>query len=337
MTRRLAVLAMTAALVASPALAQSARVVGGQSVAWSAYPSVIAVDYIGGPSCTGSRVSADWVLTAAHCVDGRPAYALSARAVDGFAGVDLVVMHPDYQSGSHVNDVALVRLASPLPGPIVALAQVEPAAGDVVDVVGFGRTAATGAMSATLQRGRQHVIGRRACSAALNGLPVDQGRICAADEAASCNGDSGGPLFDTAGRQVGIVSLGRTGCPTGSPTAYASIAAYRGWIEMMVWGVEARAGWYWQPSAGGTGIAIAFDGAAAFLGQLGFGVDGTPSWSVARLSRQPDGAWSGAQTWCPRGPTSCGETAAQVSLRPTPAGLVLVDAAGTRTLAGFRP
>ncbi len=45
-----------------------------------------------------------------------------------------------------------------------------------------------------------------------------------------CSGDSGGPMVDAAGNQVGITSFGALGCNPGAPNCFTSIPSYRQWI-----------------------------------------------------------------------------------------------------------
>lgn len=312
--------AAAAAVVAVP----DTRVVGGRPVTWADYPAVVALDYIGAPSCTGTRLSAEWVLTAAHCVEGKPTYALSVRDFTGQrVGVEAIRQHPDYQTGSYVNDIALIGLASPLPGPAAVLATGEPDAGADVAILGFGRTAAAGGPSPTLQRGAQHVVSRRACSSALNGLAVDQGRICAGtgDDASGCPGDSGGPAIDRTGQQIGVTSLVATGCPQGKPTVYTAVAPYRAWIERTVWGAATRSGWYVSDRYPGEGWVVQYTGDTAFLAWLGYGGSG-PTWAVVPMRRTASGTFEGPVSVCPAGPQSC-EGRANITMTPTADGMTV--------------
>lgn len=58
-----------------------------------------------------------------------------------------------------------------------------------------------------------------------------------------CNGDSGGPVFDNNGLQVGIVSFGYGGCASNNfQDVYVNVANFAPWIRSYVNGEECRPG-----------------------------------------------------------------------------------------------
>jgi hypothetical protein len=97
------------------------RIVGGEPAAVTTWSWAVSL-YIGsGSLCGGSIVSASWVITAAHCVNG-----VAASSITVYAGsnqrwtgtqtrrVSQIIVHPSYNSVTFVNDIALLRLSSSL-------------------------------------------------------------------------------------------------------------------------------------------------------------------------------------------------------------------------------
>ena len=223
-------------VVASLAWGESARaeVVGSVSSAvTSAEPdrgddAVVALVYAGerAPRCTGSLIAEDVVLTAAHCVaKGQPSAVLfggaSVPVADAF-------MHPTYDPQTFADDLAIVRLAFPVPIMPVPLAHMsDKDEGMTVKVVGYGVVAGGGASAETGVK--------REGTSKLADLGTHAFRL-QAEPSQPCLGDSGGPVFllGTDGRSylVGVTSHGDFGC---TERAYAvRVGAYDDFIRPYV-------------------------------------------------------------------------------------------------------
>jgi secreted trypsin-like serine protease len=190
--------------------------------------------------CGGSIVDARTVLTAAHCAARVPnggGEVLAGRTNLLDTGgqrvrVESVAIHPGFDAATFRDDVALLRLASPVRATPVALGA-DAAPGSSATVLGWGALAeGQRTQTAWLQAGSVPVLDDAACVAALTPGFDPETQLCAGAPGASadaCQGDSGGPLV-VGSVQVGVVSDGR-GCGR-SPGIYTRLAspAIAGWL-----------------------------------------------------------------------------------------------------------
>ena len=262
---RAVILLLAVFLCATAALAQTdPRIVGGQEADPGEWPWQVALiehsatSIFDGQFCGGSLIAANWVLTAAHCV-----YTNDPGDIDIVAGVhDLtapetgfrrvalaqIVVHPGWSNSTKDNDIALLRLASPIPEraggggelPIRYAALPSPAIGDLAGatttVTGWGtRIPGVFDRPERLYEVAVSVIANAVCDDAYANLTDNM--LCAGVPGGgkdSCQGDSGGPLvYNDSGdwKQVGVVSFG-IGCAEADyPGVYARVSRYIGWIN----------------------------------------------------------------------------------------------------------
>ncbi len=280
---RLPISLLAAALLAIPAVPASAasdarpQIVNGTPAAITDAPWQVAlmkVTPFGTPPreqfCGGSVLSATWVVTAAHCVDyeddPRGLWILAGTAALPPIGdptatryaVDAILVHPSWQSDVHRNDIALLRLRTPLPIDGVTIAPIAipefpdwPAKGTPGLITGWGdtnpdRAASEPIYANTLQKAQVEVLAGpadatcgnyEAGSATVRGYdPVTM--LCAGTTTPplvdSCQADSGGPLAiqrDGTWYLAGIVSWGQGCSIPGYPGLYARVTTYAKWIR----------------------------------------------------------------------------------------------------------
>ena len=177
-----------------------------------------------GHFCGGSLVREDWVVTAAHCVQGESASSIEViiglHNVGGTSGaqsrnVAEIIVHPQYSGNSLNNDYALLRLSSPITDfePIQLATDTAHDEEPVMSTtMGWGATSSGGSSSAYLLE--VDVPIDDSCGNYSNS-EITNHMVCAGYQnggADSCQGDSGGPLImtndDGEYELIGIVSWG---------------------------------------------------------------------------------------------------------------------------------
>ncbi|RXN32556.1 transmembrane protease serine 6 [Labeo rohita] len=217
----------------------SSRVVGGADAVEGEWPWQASLQISGRHICGGALVSAQWVVSAAHCFydDGQTEEAVR---------VSHIHLHHYYDDETHDYDVALLRLARPvwsgtLAHPVCLPPQTHQLEADVLCwVTGWGALREGGAVSDVLQKVDVRLVSEDACVRSY-GYMITPRMICAGYRSGgkdSCQGDSGGPLVcqEPSGRWflAGVVSWGR-GC--GRPDyygVYTRITKLTGWIKRII-------------------------------------------------------------------------------------------------------
>jgi hypothetical protein len=224
-------------LLASPALALTGN--APPAAGWAARAIVMIVDKRE-DLCTGTALTRDLVLTAAHCVVRNVDYQIKAYQT----GVDIpahtIVRHPrfdyaNYTASRATADVALIKLVAPLPDDVIPASLAAPrrvAPGETLTIAGFGVTIAGTArglgqprMATLTVTGKPGSLQIRLYDIATRNQRIGLG---------GCTGDSGAPAYDGEGPLViGVVSWStapgeETGC--GGLTGITPLLSYRDWI-----------------------------------------------------------------------------------------------------------
>ncbi|XP_075976582.1 brachyurin-like [Anticarsia gemmatalis] len=236
------------------------RIVGGLPAGAGQYPyqagllsSIIGLQGTG--VCGGSLISANRVLTAAHCwFDGihqawRITVVLGSHTLfTGGTRIDtsVVAMHNNWTPALVRNDIAVLYL----PSNVATSATIAPIAlpsgaelnedfvGSSAIASGFGLTSDGGSISSNqfLSHVRLNVINNSLCSVVFP-LIFQPSNICTsgAGGVGTCQGDSGGPLVvNRNGRDIliAVTSFGSPlGCQAGMPAGFARVTSFINFIN----------------------------------------------------------------------------------------------------------
>jgi secreted trypsin-like serine protease len=251
----------------------TASVVGGESAVAGSFPfmAFVASERSGGleGDCSGTVVSSNLILTAAHCVttdEGTvvlppSAFTVVTGTIDWatapreISAVSAVLPDPAYQAigplgGWH--DDALLELATPILAPPVRLTSTSFwTPGTEATIAGWGETEdPQTAPTTNLQWGSTVVQSEGFCKerAGSNFHPLTQ--LCTIDaptyKSATCHGDSGGPLLAIQPGTSELVEIGVTnfgiaeGCPSTSPRFDTRSDVISNWVANRIRELAAR-------------------------------------------------------------------------------------------------
>uniref|UniRef100_A0A8C2IFI1 chymotrypsin n=1 Tax=Cyprinus carpio TaxID=7962 RepID=A0A8C2IFI1_CYPCA len=211
------------------------RIVNGQNAISGSWPWQVSLQLPNGfHFCGGSLINQNWVLTSAQCaVQGHSQLLTSCMYMQ-------VITHPLYNSVTFNNDIALLKLSSPVTftpriSPVcLASSDTSIVPGTRCFTTGWGQTATTTSPE-ILQQTVVPIISPAVCRQIWGQSRITDAMICAgASGSSACQGDTGGPLVcESSGvwTLVGSVSWERSTCDPRSPAVYANISQLRSWID----------------------------------------------------------------------------------------------------------
>lgn len=205
-------------------------------------------------NCGGSIINENYCLIAAHCVDPQILPPNEPRIVAGMLkhtsddteskqiiAVEKIISHPAWNYEKLQNDIAILKLATPLVFNDYVQPTKLPSAGytpsGTLTVSGWGLLEQGGSsIPDNLQKVDIGYYDPNMCKMIyeLLGVEIQANHLCAGgegEEVGVCNGDSGGPLVAKDGTQVGIVSFG-LGCGSPMfPAVFANVPHFAQWIQ----------------------------------------------------------------------------------------------------------
>uniref|UniRef100_A0A7N6AT25 Peptidase S1 domain-containing protein n=1 Tax=Anabas testudineus TaxID=64144 RepID=A0A7N6AT25_ANATE len=240
------------------------KIVGGVDASAGSWPWQVRLHYNGSYTCGGTLISNQWVLTAAQCTIEMNSMSLwtlyfgrvnqsDPNIYEVNRTVSQVIVNPDYNNTLLNNDIALMKLSSPVNytdyiKPICLASNSSQFYNSTLCwATGWNVIVNNQSLQDynTLQEVQIPVIGNNECSCdyVLDGnVDITNNMMCAGQQGnGTCLGDSGGPLQCKQGSvwiQAGITSFGVPCALAGFPEVYARVSQYETWITNQVGGAN---------------------------------------------------------------------------------------------------
>ena len=200
--------------------------------------------------CGGSLISSTRVLTAAHCAKDVSSAIIILGAMNLYeyepfqvrisVPASAIVSHPQYNSKTFQNDIAIIKLPSAVVfnykiSSIELADSLNDFYGITAIVSGWGNFDYTRHSSSYLRFANMNVIENPRCRNDV--VAIYETTICAMGEGniSTCHGDSGGPLaVKLNGKKIliGVTSFGiDKRCGSGLPVGFSRVTSFMPWIK----------------------------------------------------------------------------------------------------------
>ncbi|KAM9820244.1 uncharacterized protein ACB057_000846 [Neosynchiropus ocellatus] len=242
------------------------RLVGANHCPKGECPWQVLIQLGGLSHCGGALIRPDWVITAAHCVQGKLPANLTVvlgehhlddlDSTEQYSPVSMVIVHKDYVPSTGESDIALVRLERPptlsryilpvcLPTRDFAERELLPQRYHTVSGWGkkidAGKPEAPGSppSSPVLRKMSVPILQNSQCSQ-HSGFNFTNTMLCAGyleGQQESCRGDDGSPLVSQYGSThflLGVVGWGQGCSQPGYYGVYNNMAHFVDWVESTI-------------------------------------------------------------------------------------------------------
>ncbi|XP_027631391.1 atrial natriuretic peptide-converting enzyme [Tupaia chinensis] len=242
-----------------PAARMSKRILGGRTSRPGRWPWQCSLQSEpSGHICGCVLIAKKWVLTVAHCFEGRENAAVW-KVVLGISNLDhpsaftqtrsvrTVILHPRYSRAVVDYDISVVELSEDVNETSCVRPVCLPGPGQSVDPDTYCYITGWGDMGSRvpfkLQEGEVRVISREQCQSYFDMKAITNRMVCAGYESGtvdSCMGDSGGPLVCEQPRGqwtlFGLTSWGSV-CFSKilGPGVYSNVSYFVKWVERQIY------------------------------------------------------------------------------------------------------